>query len=116
MKRPNRQARKSVPASQATATVPIGGDTETEPLHVLLSPNIGGILGVAMAGCDVKSAAEVLALLYDAATSDGVTPKAQAILWKSVIHTARDLWRTGDNLYSRARAIDDAATSSGGAK
>jgi hypothetical protein len=67
-----------------------------------------------MIGCDVKSAAEVLALLYDAATVDGVTAKAQALLWKNVIYIARGLWQAGDTLYTGARALDDAATSSGG--
>jgi hypothetical protein len=113
VKRPNRQVRKSVPTSQATAAVPIGGDTETEPLHVLLSPNIGGILGVAMAGCDVKSAAEVLALLYDAGTADDATKEDQAHLWQQVVYVARGLWRTGAELYDAAREADAAALKGG---
>jgi hypothetical protein len=88
-------------------------DIDLEPRHVLLSPNIGGVLGLGMKGAEVRNAAELLALLYDASSAPDTSEQDQARLWGQVVYIARMLWRTGDELYSAAREASD--PSNGGA-
>ena len=90
-----------------------GLDREKGPRHVLLASDIGGVLGVAMNAAEIKNAAEVLALLYDAGTADDATKEDQAHLWQQVVYVARGLWRTGSELYDAAREADDGAAKGG---
>jgi hypothetical protein len=80
-----------------------------------LSPNIGGVLGLAMNGAEVKQAAELLALLYDEGSKEDATEQDQKFLWQQVVYVARMLWRTGNELYEAARAVTDDEATNGGA-
>jgi hypothetical protein len=99
-------------AADPASTVPPIADKE--PRHVLLSPNLGGIIGMAMSGAEIKAAAEVLALLYDAGTADGVTPQDQAKLWHQAVFISRMLWRTGSEIYDSARELSKIVAAEGG--
>jgi hypothetical protein len=92
-----------------------GLDADKEPRHCLLSPNIGGVLGLAMNGAEVKQAAELLALLYDEGSKEDATEQDQKFLWQQVVYVARMLWRTGNELYEAARAVTDDEATNGGA-
>jgi hypothetical protein len=107
------EARTVSPAVHVEQGLP---DADNGPRHVLLASDIGGVLGVAMNAAEIKNAAELLALLYDAGTADDATQEGQAQLWQQVGYVGRMLWRTGGELYEAAGSAADAAMSEGGAQ